>query len=117
MAAPLGNKNGRGMKGRSGRKSKFQEIAEARDVEAIFFNEHDQEALENKVRSGKFSIKDRFILTAMEGDTQVLITSAKKVFPDKTKLSGDPNAPVIIHVSSAGEKKYGTDSSTGKDTA
>jgi uncharacterized protein YjcR len=61
--APKGNTNAKGNKG-GGRKSAYQELADALDAHSIFFNENDQEALEAKIRSAKYSLMDRLILTA-----------------------------------------------------
>lgn len=101
------NNGNHGKKGRSGRKSAYQERADARDAEAIFFGEHDQEVLEHKIQRGKFSLKDRFILNGMEGDTIALNTIVRKVFPDKTKLQGDLDNPIPIQISEVIAKKHG----------
>jgi hypothetical protein len=69
--APKGNQNAKGNKG-GGRKSAYQELADATDAHKIFFDVHDQEEIEAKIRTGKFSLKDRLILTGMEGDTASL---------------------------------------------
>lgn len=82
-----------GVKGRSGRKTIREEFKAMREAEKIFFDEHDQEAIEEKIRSGRFSIKDRLILNAMEGDTATVLKTYSKAVPDlvegtiDTKLS------------------------------
>lgn len=85
MAAPKGNQNARGNAG-GGRKSAYQELADATDAFRIFFDEHDQEALEAKIQSGKFSLADRLILNGMEGDTSVVIAALRKAVPDVAKI-------------------------------
>lgn len=73
----------------SGRKSAYQELRDALDTQGMFFNDIDLELLEQKVRTGKFSIKDRYILTALEGDTKILQSISNKVLPDKINIKGD----------------------------
>lgn len=85
MAGVKGNKNAVGNKG-GGRKSAYQEMADATEAFDIFFGEQDQEVLEEKIRSGKFSLADRLKLTGMEGDTVVLVTALKKAVPDLAKI-------------------------------
>jgi hypothetical protein len=88
MAAPEGNQNAKGNKG-GGRKSAYQELADAQALKEMFFSNHDQEEIEQMIRSGKFSPKARMILNAMEGDTKALIAMFNKVFPNQldVKLS------------------------------
>lgn len=85
MAAPKGNKNAEGNKG-GGRKSAYQELADATEAFRIFFDEQDQEELERKIQSGKFSLADRLKLTGMEGDTAILLGTLKKAVPDVAKI-------------------------------
>lgn len=84
-----GNKGG-------GRKSAYEEIRQARDTESLFFNELNQDELEAKIRTGKFSIRDRYLLTAMEGDTKILESLSKKVLPDKIDLRGDLSISQVL---------------------
>lgn len=86
MGAPKGSKNALGNKG-GGRKSAYQELADATEAYRIFFHEHSQEELEEKIRSGTFSIKDRFLLTAMEGDTNVITKAYHKAVPDNVDVT------------------------------
>lgn len=81
--------NFHGKKGVSGRKSAYQEIKDARDTQSMFFNDVSQEELEKKIRSGVFSVRDRYLLTAMEGDTKILDSLSKKVLPDKIDIKGN----------------------------
>lgn len=87
MGAPKGSKNALGNKG-GGRKSAYQELADAMEAHKIFFDEHNQDEIEEKIRSGKFSLKDRFVLTAMEGDTSVLNKAYHKAVPDQITGAG-----------------------------
>lgn len=88
MGAPKGSKNALGNKG-GGRKSAYEELQDAKDTQAMFFNNISQEELERKIASGVFSVRDRYLLTAMEGDTKILESLSKKVLPDKVDLKGD----------------------------
>lgn len=85
MSNPKGNPGNKG----GGRKGAYQELRDALDTQAMFFNDFEQEEIEKKIRSGKFSIKDRYILTAMEGDTKVLTSISNKVLPDKIDIKGN----------------------------
>ncbi len=85
----MGRKEGNpGNKG-GGRKSAYQELKDALDTQGMFFNDIKLEELEAKIRSGVYSVKDRYLLTAMEGDTKILDSLSKKILPDKVDLKGD----------------------------
>lgn len=90
MGAPKGSKNALGNKG-GGRKSAYQELADATEAHRIFFQEQSQAELEAKIQSGVFSLADRFKLTGMEGDTVVLVTAIKKAVPDVAKIDHTTN--------------------------
>lgn len=85
-----------GKKGRSGRKSKYQELADARDVEEMFFGPQDQEELERRIMSGKFSVRDRYILTALEGDSKVLTSLSNKALPDKVEIKEETTLKIDV---------------------
>ncbi|HYC79960.1 MAG TPA: hypothetical protein VEC17_02950 [Candidatus Binatia bacterium] len=85
MAAPKGNKNALGNTG-GGRKSAYQERADAETLHRMFFAEHDYNELKSIVKSGKFSVKDQFLLKALEGDSKAMAAIFKKLFPDKMEL-------------------------------
>lgn len=78
-----------GVKGRSGRKTIREEFKAMREAEKIFFDDHDQEAIEKKITTGRFSIKDRLILNAMEGDTATVLKAYQKAVPDIVEGSLD----------------------------
>ena len=89
MAAPKGNKNALGNRG-GGRKSAYQERADAESLLRMFFSEHDYHKLAKLVKSGKFSLQQRFLLKALDGDTRVLTVVFNKLFPDKLMQSHEP---------------------------
>jgi hypothetical protein len=108
MAAPIGNKNAVGSKG-GGRKSAYQELADAMDAMRIFFEEHSQEELEAKIASGKFSIKDRFLLNAMEGDTATVLKAYHKAVPDKVDHTSKGEAlPLLVQFLEDNDKQDST---------
>ena len=82
QAGTKGNKGG-------GRKSAYEERQRAEALFQAFYNDNDQERLEAKIRTGKFSIWDRIVLTAMEGDTKVLNALSNKAFPDQLKVEDE----------------------------
>ena len=94
MAGVKGNKNAVGNRG-GGRKSAYQELADATEAFRIFFEEHDQAELEHKISSGKFSLKDRFVLTGMEGDTAVINKAYHKAVPDNVDVTSG-GQPLVV---------------------
>lgn len=81
MAAPKGNKNAQGKK--TGRKSAFQEQADAQWLADAFFNEKDIEKIRAKIESGKFSLAQMLVYKAMnENKTKELLAVFAKLFPD-----------------------------------
>lgn len=87
MAGTFGNKNAKGKK--VGRKSAYQELADATNAHQMFFDVQDQAEIERRIESGKFSLRDRFILTGMEGDTAILTKALHKAVPDKVDHNVD----------------------------
>lgn len=85
MAAPKGNKNAVGNSG-GGRKSAYEELADALEAHKMFFEPQSQEEIEERIRSGHFSLADRAKLNAMEGDTAMLLGVMKKALPDVAKI-------------------------------
>jgi type VI protein secretion system component Hcp len=82
MANPKGNPGNRG----GGRKSAYQENADAKAFHDLFFKAQSQEAIETKIHNGKFSLMDRYALNGMEGDTRVLNKIVDKLLPDGIDL-------------------------------
>ena len=86
MGAPLGNTNAEGnsggQKGKSGRSSAYQEIADAKLLWDIFSGELDREEVTERIKSGKYSLKDRFIQKAFDGNERFLAEIFRKLFPE-----------------------------------
>jgi|ERR1051326_4432418 hypothetical protein len=100
-----------GVKGKSGRKSAREEFGKLKAAERIFFDEHNQEELEAKIRSGRFSLKDRFILNGMEGDTNIVNQAYKKAVPDNLDITsgGETVAPLLVRFIGEDEKPRSRD--------
>lgn len=76
----VGNPGCRG----GGRKSAYQEKANAELVWELFFNDHTIEEIKEKMKTGRYSIKDVFMVKAFSGSERLLSELFRKVFPDKT---------------------------------
>ena len=72
----MGNSN-------SGRKSAYQENADAKTLAKMFFDEYTLEEIRSKLKSGKHSIQEAFMLKALEGSERHQVSIFQKVFPDK----------------------------------
>ena len=83
----LGNKYAIGNKG-GGRKSAYQEKADAETLHRMFFDAMNKEDLREYIKEGNYSLMDVFISKGFSGDTKVLIELFKKIFPDNINLSG-----------------------------
>ena len=81
MAAPLGNHNAVGNKG-GGRKSAYQENADAAMLREMFTVPMSREEVQAKLKSGKYSLKDLFVSKGYAGNERVLLALFHKYFPD-----------------------------------
>lgn len=89
MAAPKGNQNAKGKK--TGRKSAYQEKADAEFLWDIFLKKYTVEEIKAKLKKGKFSIKDVWISKLVGGNERMLNQLIRKLFPDQknVELSGE----------------------------
>lgn len=96
MGAPEGSKNALGNKG-GGRKSAYQERADAIMLEKMFLEEMSKEEVQQKLASGKYSLKEVFVSKAFAGNERMLLAMFNKLFPDltKTEHSGEVSAKII----------------------
>lgn len=83
MGAAKGNKNGRG-NSNSGRKSMYQEKADATFLADMFFKEYTKEELEQML-SGKRSISKQMLVKAIGGNEKYSLAIFNKLFPDLSK--------------------------------
>jgi hypothetical protein len=81
MPGALGNKNALGNKG-GGRKSAYQENADATLLREMFLNPMSREEIQAKLKSGKYSLKDLFVSKGYSGNERVLLALFHKYFPD-----------------------------------
>ena len=79
--------NFHGKKGRSGRKSIYQEHADAVMLEQMFLQEMSKEEVQKKLASGKYSLKEVFVSKAFAGNERMLIAMFNKLFPEKTDIT------------------------------
>jgi len=86
-----GNRNG-------GRKSAYQERADAKMLWDMFFDEHDVNTIREKFKTGKYSIKEIFVSKAFAGNEKFILAMFNKIFPNETIFSGNPNAPISLEV-------------------
>jgi hypothetical protein len=93
MAAPKGNKNAVGNSGgkkkRSGRKTVIVEFANAQRLWRIWTEMKDKQEIENKLRSGKYSLEEIHAIKAFGGDITALNKYFDKLYPNLNNLSGD----------------------------
>lgn len=129
-----GNKNALGNKG-GGRKTIKDERADAEYLWKIFTGEMSREAVEKKLKSGKFSIKDTWIAKALAGNERFINTIVKKLFPDSVDFTAnlnqkqmetlEGNVRALLELSAEVSRTYGRaptgknafDPSHGVDTA
>ncbi|RJQ36871.1 hypothetical protein C4552_03215 [Candidatus Parcubacteria bacterium] len=86
MGAPLGNRNGSGAKGRSGRKSAYQERADAALLWDLFRDDLSVQDIRTKMASGRYSLKDVMISRAHAGNDRLLLAIFQKIFPDQARV-------------------------------
>ena len=92
MSNPKGNPGNKG----GGRKSAYQERADARLLEEMFFNELCKEETLAKIRSGKYSLKDMFVSKAFDGNERFLGEMFRKLFPDKVETKEDVTLKIDV---------------------
>lgn len=93
MGASQGNQHALGNKG-GGRKSAYQEKADAEALFEMFFDEFSKEDIEKKIDAGKYSLKDILISKGLSGDTKILIAIFNKVFPANINIGGQKENPI-----------------------
>ena len=93
MGAPFGNQNGIGNKG-GGRKSAYQEMADAKTLHDLFFKPENKAKLKKLLDSGTYSLKDMIQFKAFGGDTRILSEIFRKIFPDSINMQVNPGNPL-----------------------
>ena len=74
--ASVGNKGG-------GRKSAYQELSNAQLLHEMFYGELDGKKLKKMLKAGKYSLHDKFIEKALNGNERILAEVFRKLFPEK----------------------------------
>lgn len=82
MGAPIGNTNGCGKKGKSGRKSQTDERATYETLVEVWVKKHKKREIDAKIASGHYTMMDMLIKLALDGNDKILLAIFDKVFPD-----------------------------------
>lgn len=117
MGLPKGtNAGNHGVKGKSGRKSAYQEKANAEFLWKIFTEKLTKEEL-SEILKGRHSIKDAWIAKAYGGNERFINQIVHKLFPDKQELGGSDGAPLELDIviKKAISKAYGSESTGDAD--
>lgn len=94
----MANYNARGKIGNKGggRKSAYQEKADAEALLKMFFEKMDKNELQKIVKSGKYSLKDVWLFKAFGGNEKILGEIFRKIFPDTIIHKGDEHEPIVF---------------------
>lgn len=90
MAGTIGNQNAKGNKG-GGRKSAYEERADAEFLWKMFTEPVDKAVLMKKIATGKFSILESMVIKALSGNERLISDIFKKLFPDSMNLTANMN--------------------------
>lgn len=90
MPGVIGNQNAVGNKG-GGRKSAYQENADASMLREMFLNPMSRDEVQAKLKSGKYSLKDLFVSKGYAGNERVLLALFHKYFPDDLLVNRQPD--------------------------
>lgn len=101
MGAPFGNQFAKGKA--TGRKSAYQEYADADRLHEMFFNPNRVKQAMKAEKDGNLSMEDKFILEAIKGSPRPLTKAFDKVYPDKQQI--DHRGNITVEVVSFGEQK------------
>jgi|GEM_PF-1072262 hypothetical protein len=93
----MGTNNGNhGVKGRSGRKGALVELNNAQILHDMFFGDQEKNETLEKLKTGKYSLKDVFVSKAYSGNERMLLALFNKNFPDAALkdwgVGDDPSA-------------------------
>ena len=92
MANRKGNPGNRG----GGRKSAYQERADAAFLWEIFTRPMDREEVRALLATGKYSIRDVFVSKAFAGNERFIELLVRKLFPDSVMVGGTDRTPVKL---------------------
>lgn len=95
MVAPKGNQYAKGNKG-GGRKSAYEERQLADVLQDAWENGFDEDAAKKRLKNKKnIRILDRYLVKSGESE-RILCDMSKKIFPDKTNVSGNVNLGMTL---------------------
>jgi len=97
--------NFHGKKGRSGRKSAYQEHLDAQQHYQAWTLPQDVEELEKRIKSKKYSVWDVFLLKALKADPRILAKYSDKVMPDLTVLMGPTGGAIAVDLKGEAKKR------------
>lgn len=89
MGAPMGNHNGSGKPGISGRKSAFQELSDAKRLWTQWVDPAAVTEAVERTKMGTGSLEDKFITLAAEGNIALLNKILDRLYPQKMVSSRD----------------------------
>jgi hypothetical protein len=78
----MGNNGNHGVRGRSGRKGALVELNNAQMLHDMFFGDREKNETLEKLKAGKYSLKDVFVSKAYSGNERFLLALFNKNFPD-----------------------------------
>ena len=82
MGAARGNQNARNHNGSmAGRKSAYQELADARDLHELFTRQLDRASLQAAFDSGKCSLQEALLTKAIMGSERILLSIFERLYP------------------------------------
>ncbi len=91
---PNGNPGNRG----GGRKSAYQENMDADLLWEMFFGEMSRDEVEEKIKSGKYSLKDLWLSKGLAGNDRVLSEMFRKLFPDLSKRKVETEGGITVNI-------------------
>ena len=113
MAAPKGNTNAVGNPG-GGRKSAFQEKADAAFLANFFFEQHTDDEIREMIKGGR-SVAKQMLAKAIGGNEKYTLAVFNKLFPDlsksEMKVEGEIKTslvPEVLKIAEAELKKRKT---------
>ena len=96
MSAPKGNKNATGNKG-GGRKTLKIEKERAEYLDDVFFGDNDLGELKDKIKGGRYSIFNKMVHKALNGNDRMLEALYKKAMPDNINVNVSDKVSDILN--------------------
>ncbi len=87
-----GNKGNTTKGPRTGRSSAYQEMADAKELHEFWRNDHNIKELQEKIKSGNFSMKAVSLFKILSGNERLIAEVLKKIFPDLSNVQTNAEA-------------------------